>query len=283
MPHTAAQTLVDGLAFPEGARWHNGRLWFSDTYDLAVLCLDPESGIANRVAEVPGGPSGLGFLPDGRLLIASARDRQVLRREEDGTLHVHANLFGIASWHLNDMVVDAYGRAFVGNYGDDSAPPQPPQPADLAMVEPDGAAHVVATEMMFATGLVITRDGTMLIVAESGSAPCRLTGFSIEPDGSLTNRRTLIEFDSSVYPGGLAIDGEDGIWVASPFSAEVIRVTTSGTITDRMTVENPYAVALGGPDGRDLFVCTSDTWVPEDATRDRTGAIRRLRVTVPAG
>lgn len=282
MNDPAAETLVDGLAFPEGARWHDGALWFSDTHAREVLRLVP-GGAPERVARVPGRPSGLGFLPDGRLLIASTHDRRVLRREHDGTLVLHADLSAIATWHVNDMVVDAHGRAYVGNYGDASAPPAPPQPAELALVDPDGTARAVASELLFANGLVVSGDGATLIVAETRAAPGRLTAFAIDPrDGSLSGRRTLIEFDAAVFPDGLAIDAEDGVWVASPFSAEVIRVTAAGEISDRLAIADPYAVALGGADGRDLFVCTSGTWLPEQAERERSGAIRRLRVRVPA-
>lgn len=284
MNEPAVETLVDGLAFPEGARWHDGALWFSDTHACEVLRLDPGSGAVARVAEVPGRPSGLGFLPDGRLLISSTHDRRLLRREPDGTLVEHADLSAVATWHVNDMVVDRRGNAYVGNYGDGSAPPDPPHPAALALVPAaGGSARAVAEGMLFANGMVVTADGGTLIVAETRSAPGRLTAFAIDADdGSLRDRRTLVEFDDSVFPDGLAIDAEDGVWVASPFGAEVIRVDAAGTITDRLAVADPYAVALGGEDGRDLFVCTSGTWLPEQAERERSGAIRRLRVAVPA-
>jgi len=282
MTDITIESIASGLAFPECPRWREGRLWFSDIYRGVVLRLDPTTGDLERVVEVPGEPAGLGFLPDGRLLIASVQERKLYRLESDGTLAVHADLHGIATWHLNDMTVDATGRAYVGNYGDDSAPPAPPLPADLAMVEPDGSAHVVAEQMMFANGMVITTDGSTLIVAETRATPARLSAFTIEADGSLVDRRSLIEFDDPhILPDGIALDAENGVWVASPFNEEVIRVSAAGEITDRITVPHPYAVALGGADGRDLFVCTADTWVPEEALRLGGGAIRRLRVAVP--
>ncbi|WP_430335075.1 SMP-30/gluconolactonase/LRE family protein [Rhodococcus sp. ACT016] len=283
MADITIETIASGLAFPECPRWREGRLWFSDIYRGVVLRLDPTTGDLDRVVEVPGEPAGLGFLPDGRLLIASVQERKLYRLEADGTLAAHADLHGIATWHLNDMTVDASGRAYVGNYGDASAPPAPPFPADLAMVEPDGSAHVVAEQMMFANGMAITADGSTLIVAETRATPARLSAFTIEADGSLIDRRTLVEFDDPhVMPDGIALDAEDGVWVASPFNEEVIRVSAAGEITERITAPHPYAVALGGADGRDLFVCTADTWVPEDAIRIGGGAIRRLRVAVPA-
>jgi sugar lactone lactonase YvrE len=278
------ETLAEGLTFPEGARWHDGALWFSDTHARAVLRLDPASGALEQVAAVDGRPSGLGFLPDGRLLVSATHERRILRREHDGTLVEHADLTEIATWHVNDMVVDRHGRAYVGNYGDASAPPDPPRPAALALVEADGSgARAVAHDMLFANGMVVSGDGATLVVAETRAAPGRLTAFTIDPaDGSLSDRRTLVAFDETVFPDGLAIDCEDGIWVASPFGAEVIRVSAAGEVTDRLAIADPYAVALGGEDGRDLFVCTSGTWLPEQAERERSGAIRRLRVDVPA-
>lgn len=275
-------TLATGLAFPECPRWRDGHLWFSDIYRGVVLRLDPATGDVEHVVEVPGQPAGLGFLPDGDLLVASVEERRIYRLGSDGTLRPHANLSGIATWHLNDMTVDRHGRTYIGNYGDASAPPEPPFPADLAMVEADGTAHIVATEMMFANGMAITPDGSTLIVAETRATPARLSAFTIEADGSLVNRRALVEFDDPrVMPDGIALDAEGSVWVASPFSEEVIRVGADGAILDRVSVPHPYAVALGGADGRDLFVCTADTWVPEEALRLGGGAIRRMRVAVP--
>lgn len=283
MADITIETIASGLAFPECPRWREGRLWFSDIYRGVVLRLDPATGDLEQVTEVPGEPAGLGFLPDGRLLVASVQDRKIYVLDETGELQQHADLHAIASWHLNDMAVDARtGRAYVGNYGDDSTPPAPPFPVDLAMVEPDGTAHVVAEQMLFANGMAITPDGATLIVAETRATPGRLSTFTIETDGSLVNRRVLVEFDDPrVMPDGIALDAEGGVWVASPFSQEVIRVSAGGEITARIAVPHPYAVALGGADGRDLFVCTADTWVPEEALRIGGGAIRRLRVAVP--
>ncbi|MEU5841213.1 SMP-30/gluconolactonase/LRE family protein [Rhodococcus sp. NPDC047139] len=269
-----SEVLLDGLAFPECPRLHEGRLWFSDVYAGEVLCLDPGTGSAEVVARVDGHPAGLGFLPDGRLLIAAGVPRKVLRRESDGRLVEHADLSHVATWHLNDMFVDTHGRAYVGNYGDASAPPDPVRPAALALVEPDGSVRVAAEGLEFANGIVATGDGRTMIVAETRARPGRLTRFTVADDGSLTDRRTLVEFGSTVFPDGIAIDSEDGVWVASPFDGRVLRVSASGTITDEVAVANPYAVAV---DGDDLLVCTSSDWKPEIALRERTGAIVRVR------
>jgi sugar lactone lactonase YvrE len=277
MSTTSAEILADGLTFPEGARWRDGALWFSDMHGHQVLRLEPGND-AVTVAEIPECPSGLGFLPDGQLLVVSMHDRRVLRVEAGGAVHEHADLSGLAPWHCNDMAVDASGRAYVGNFGDDSAPPDPPAPTVLIAVASDGGAQIVADQLMFPNGIAVTDDNATLIVAETRSTPGRLTAFTIGDDGSLSDRRVLIEFGAGELPDGLALDGAGGIWVAMPFSNEVVRVGADGVVDERVRIENPYAVAVGGDDGRDLFVCTAPDWRPEEAVRLRGGAIRRLRV-----
>lgn len=272
------ETLVTGLMFPEGARWHDGALWFSDVHANVVQRL-ARDGTLTTVASVPDHPSGLGFLPDGRPLIVSMHDRRILRLDPDG-LHQHADLSQLAPWHCNDMVVTSTGRAYVGNFGDDSAPPDPPAPTVVIAVEPDGRARVVADELMFPNGLAITPDGGTLIVAETRSVPGCLTAFPIQEDGSLGARRVLTEFGAGELPDGLALDAAGGIWVAMPFSGDVVRVSPAGEVTQRVKVESAYAVAIGGPDGQDLFVCTAPSWIPEEAVRLRGGAISRMRVEI---
>lgn len=278
------EVVADGFRFPEGPRWHDGHLWFSDVHAGLVYRVDVDSGATHEVARTDTAPSGLGFLPDGRLLVASGTDLKVLRREADGTLAVHADLTHLASWQLNDLCVDGGGRAFVGDYGDGSAPPDPARPTDLLRVDPDGSAHVAASEMLFANGMVVTGDGGTLIVSETRSVPGRLTAFTLGRDGALTDRRSLCEFGSGVMPDGLAIDPEDNVWVASPFTGEVIRVNRSGEVEVRVAVSNPYAVAYrpvadGARGAGELFVCSSPDWRPEATSARPGGSI--LRAVVP--
>ena len=173
--------LLDGLEFPEGPRWHDGKLWFSDMGTNQVMTVDLD-GNAETVVEVQGQPSGLGWLPDERLLVVSMTDRRLLRLDPHGLVEV-ADLRELASFHCNDMVVDHQGRAYIGNFGYAfSDPSATPKLAEIVLVTPDGDARVVAQEMVFPNGIVITPDGRTLIVAESFAA--RLTAFDIEPDGS---------------------------------------------------------------------------------------------------
>jgi sugar lactone lactonase YvrE len=270
-------TVVEGLTFPEGARWHDGALWLSDMHGHRVLRVATD-GAQQIVAEVPECPSGLGFMPDGTLLIVSMHDRRLLRVGSDGVVLEHADLSTLAPWHLNDLAVDATGRAYVGNFGDASAPPDPPAPTVLIAVEPTGEARVVADDLHFPNGIAITLDGTTLIVAETRSVPGRLTSFTLAPNGDVSGRRTLIEFGPGELPDGIALDRDGRIWVAMPFSGEVVRVTSGGSVDARLQVDSPYAVAVGGREGDELFICTAPTWVPEEAARLRGGAVRRYSV-----
>ena len=258
--------LLDGLAFPEGPRWKDGKLWFSDMRTKQVMAVDLDGNV-ETIVEVQGKPSGLGWLPDGRLLVVSMTDRRLLRQDADGLVEV-VDLSELASFDCNDMVVDQQGRAYIGNFGYAFADPSAtPKLAELVLVTPDGEARVVADEISCPNGIVITPDGRTLITAEMFAA--RLTAFDIEPDGSLTRRRIWAQFDDRGFetpldtkrtlPDGICLDAEGAIWVASPTgSAEVLRVLEGGQVTHRVKVETlPFATMLGGPDGKTLFVCTS--------------------------
>lgn len=270
--------LVDGLAFGEGPRWHDGRLWYSDMHRRVVERVDL-GGNREQVCEVPNDPSGLGFLPDGRLLVVSMRDRRLLRLEDDGTLVEHANLWDLASWHLNDMVVDAEGRAYVGNFGFDLAAGAKPSPAELIMVEPDGSARVVAEDMKFPNGTVITPDGSTLIVAQSYGRD--LVAFSIADDGGLTDRRVWADLDGGT-PDGICLDAEGAVWYADPVGGDCVRVAEGGAELDRIvTGRKAFACMLGGPDRRHLFMLTADGSVPDKAVESLSGRIEVVEVEVP--
>ena len=271
------RVLLDGLVFPEGPRWHDGRLWFSDMHARRVMALGMD-GRAEVIVEVPGSPSGLGWLPDGRLLVVSMNDRRLLRLDPEGLNEV-ADLSGLAAFHCNDMVVDGAGRAYVGNFGFDLNQGQPFAPAEIVLVTPDGKARVVAADMAFPNGTVITPDGRTLIVGESFGA--RLTAFDIEPDGSLTGRRLWAQLESAV-PDGICLDAEGAIWVASPLSAEVLRVRENGEVTRRIPVETQaFACMLGGPDRRTLFILTAGSSHPDECRRNVNGRIEIVHVEVP--
>ncbi|WP_024793794.1 SMP-30/gluconolactonase/LRE family protein [Tomitella biformata] len=274
---TSPQTVLDGLCFPECPRWRDGALWFSDIFGEKVIRLDPRTGEAAEMAHIPGGPGGLGFLPDGDLLIAGVKDRKVYRRTADGTLSVHADLADLATWHLNDMFTDHLGRTYVGNYGDASSMPTPPRPASLVLIEPDGSARAVGDPLLFANGIAPTRDGRRLFVAETRSAPGRISTFAVAADGALSGRQTLREFGSMVFPDGIAVDTDDNIWVASPATSEVILIDGRDGHTIRtLSAPRPFAVALGGEAGEHLYVCASEHWDPATSREHRSGRILRI-------
>ena len=271
------KVLVDNLCFGEGPRWHDGRLYYSDMHAHTVHAVDM-NGRVEVITEVPASPSGLGWLPDGRMLIVSMMDRKLMRLE-DGALKLHADLSSLASCHLNDMVVDATGRAYVGNFGYDFFKGETQKAAELIMVDPGSTARIVAREMMFPNGSVIPPGGKTLIVGESMAH--RLTEFDISPDGSLTNRRVWAELGDSL-PDGIALDAEGAVWVASPFTYELVRVKRGGEVAEQIKREQmPIACALGGPDRRTLFVLTSETVEPNECRKKHSGHVEMTEVEFP--
>ncbi len=275
---TEFRTVLEGLAFPEGPRWHEGRLWFSDMHAHEVVVVDME-GNRETICEVPQRPSGLGWLPDGRLLVVSMVNRKLLRLETGGVLAEHADLSELATGNCNDMVVDTQGRAYVGNFGFDLDKGEEPKPAAVILVTPDGAARVAAEDMHFPNGAVITPDGGAIIIAETFAR--RLTAFDIEADGSLTNRRLFAEVGPA-FPDGICLDEEGAVWLASPRTNEVVRVHADGSIGERISTgdRGAYACMLGGPGRRTLFALVSKSSNPEECARERTGAILAREVAV---
>jgi sugar lactone lactonase YvrE len=271
-------TLLDGLCFGEGPRWHEGRLWLSDMHARTVLTVDLD-GKREDVAYVDGKPSGLGWLPDGRLLVVSMHERRLLRREPGGRFATHAELSSFTTSLCNDMVVDARGRAYVGNFGFDFERGEKPATTVLVRVDPDGHATVAADEMRFPNGSVITPDGRTLIVGESFGG-C-LTAFTIDADGSLSARREWARLEGAV-PDGICLDAENAVWVASPVSNEVLRVREGGAVAEHIPAgRRAIACMLGGPDRRTLFVLTSDGIAAEECLARRSARVEITRVDVP--
>ena len=272
------QIVVDGLTFPEGPRWHDGALWFSDFYTHRVLRVGAE-GRAEVVAHVPGRPSGLGWAKDGALLVVSMMDRSLLRL--DGSrLETVADLSAVATGPCNDMVVDDAGRAYIGNFGSDRHRGEPLRPACIARVDPDGSVTRAAEDLIFPNGTVITPDGRTLVVAETFAN--RLTAFDVAADGALSNRRVFAEL-GTCFPDGICLDAEGAVWVADSRHPRVLRVLEGGRV--ERTVElgagrSAFACMLGGDDRRTLFVCTNTGSGPTVA--DKTdGRVESVRVDVP--
>jgi sugar lactone lactonase YvrE len=271
-------TALSGLAFPECPRWHGGALYFSDQHDRRVVRFDVESGAAETVVEVDGQPSGLGWLPDGQMLVVSMLDLRVLRF--DGrSLHEHANLSDVARVQCNDMVVDSAGRAYVGNFGFDFESHEAPRTTTVARVDSDGSVTVAADDLGFPNGMVISPDGRTLVVAESMAA--RLTAFTVDGNGGLSDRRVYAPLETA--PDGICLDAEGAVWFAAPATPQCIRVSAGGEVLQRVDVGegHTYACALGGHDRRTLFVCAAPTHVPAENVRLHEGRIEVVTVEVP--
>ncbi len=277
---TDPRTLLDGRAFLEGPRWHDGALWVSDMHAQEVLRVTPD-GDPEVVANVAGDPSGLGWRPDGTMLIVSMRDRQLLARDPGGTVSVAADCSALATHEINDLVVDARGYAFISQFGFDFHGGAPFRKAPLLRVDPDGAVAPASDGLRMANGMVVTRDGRTLVAAESTGKD--LVAFDLGPDGALSNQRVWAPVPE--YPDGICIDSEDGVWIASPVGDVFVRVVEGGEVTDVVQVPGRHAIAcaLGGEDGHTLFCCTSPTHGEPDASRAARGArVEVLRVRIPA-
>lgn len=285
-----ARVLADGIYFGEGPRWHAGRLWFSDFYDQAVKSVHA-SGAVRTELEIDDQPSGLGWLPDGRLLVVAMNRMQVLRVDPDG-VRVHAELAGVAEYHANDMVVDAQGRAYVGNFGfalDEALALRGVEgviadhpTARLARVDPDGRVCTAAEDLHFPNGCVITPDGKTLIVAET--LAMRLSAYDIGPDGGLSNRRVWATFGMRA-PDGICLDANGHVWVANAIAAECILVEPGGKILETVVTDQPcYACMLGGPERRTLYMMTAPSSVASIVSASRQGQVAVAQVrTAGAG
>jgi sugar lactone lactonase YvrE len=274
------ETLLDGGAFYESPRWHDGRWWFSDFFRRVVLTLD-ERGRADEVVQVDGRPSGLGWLPDGSLLVVSMLDRRLMRLSPGGEPALHADLSGVCDWHANDMVVAADGSAYVGNFGFRMGN-EPPRATALVRVPPKGgSAARVADGLRFPNGVVITDDGATLIVAETWAS--RLTAFTVEPGGSLANRRLWAVIPRTA-PDGCALDAEGCVWFADARHNRCLRAAEGGEVVDVATVPEGmrcFACMLGGDDARTLAICAAPDYDVQRRSAARESVVYATRVDVP--
>jgi sugar lactone lactonase YvrE len=269
--------LIGGLGFPEGPRWHDGQLWFSDFGDRVVRAVGLD-GTVREIVRVDARPSGLGWLPDGSLLVVSMTDQRLLRTTSSGVA-MHADLSSFTRSACNDMVVDADGNAYVGYMGFDLlASPLEPKPAALLLVRRDGSVSVAAADLAFPNGVVIAPDRRTLIVAETFGR--RLTAFDVAKDATLSRRRVFAELPDRA-PDGICLDQSGAVWVADAAGKACVRVKEGGDVTDVIKTERGcYACALGGTDGRTLFLCLADGYDPSSMAL-HTASVEMLRVDVP--
>ena len=289
------QTLLDGGSYFEGPRWHDGRWWVSDFYRHAVFAITPD-GTAEEAVRLDGEPSGLGWLPDGSLLVVSKKDHRILRRTPSGELTVHADLSEYCGGDLNDLVVSADGHAYAGNFGFDLMGGADPAYTVVVHVAPDGTAEVAADELGFPNGMVITPDGGTLIVAETIAA--RFTAFTIGPGGALMDRRIwaqvaetppLGRLDQSLpklrfSPDGITLDAEGHIWAADALGGSAVRVAPGGDIVDEVRPPHGlgvFACMLGGEDGRTLLLAAAPDFAEENRRNAREAVLLTTMVEVP--
>ena len=279
--------VADGLGFVEAPRWRDGKLWFSDFYARRVHTVDP-SGKLEQVAYVAGQPSGLGFAPDGALMIVSSHDGHILRRH-DGVTSILADIGQIYRGGLNDMVVDGAGRCFVSAFpvptvGAGTVPAVPtPDTVSIPLfrVDQDGTVAVVAEDLKIPNGMVVTPDGKQLIVAETFGN--RLTAFDIAADGSLSGRRVWADLGKRL-PDGICLDAEGAVWVGSFSTSEYVRVREGGEVLQVIETPGRWAVScvLGGADGHDLYCATVELEIADYLDGRGHGRIERAHVDVPA-
>ncbi|MFD2473560.1 SMP-30/gluconolactonase/LRE family protein [Amycolatopsis silviterrae] len=273
--------VSSSAVYPESPRWKDGELWFSDVHDYALKKVSRD-GVVERLCEVPSRPAGLGFLPDGRLLVATAKDKCLWTFDGD-SLELCMDLSEMVTGLLNDMVVDGHGRAYVGDTGFNLMAGDEPAPGSILRVDVSGsgpvASRVVATGLDFPNGMALSGDGRRLWVAETRGP--RVTRFAVSPEGDLLDRETVIELPDLV--DGLCADAEDGVWVAVLRPGEFWRVASDGRVTRKISVAGQFAIActLGGPDRRNLYLCSAVTTMEDLARGVSSGRIHSLRVDVP--
>jgi sugar lactone lactonase YvrE len=281
--HTS-KILIDntrGLKFTESPRWHDGKLWFLDIHDKRIKTADLDRKVKTAV-ELGFIPNALGFRRDGSLLVGDAMQRKIFRWDGKA-LQPLANIAGVTVFCLSDGIVDARVRLYVGDIGYNFFDPtlKPVNTCVIACVDPDGRPRVVAKDLSFPNGMVITPDGRTLIVAETMGH--RLTAFDILDDGSLANRRVYAQLPADVNPDGIALDAEGAVWLANPDGRPaVLRVRQGGKILGQVELEtHGYAVMLGGPERRHLFICGSDSHDPAEIARKPSATLRVVEAEVP--
>lgn len=295
MADRSLATLVEAGHFFEGPRWHEGRWWVSDFYAHEVMTVT-EDGVTEAVMTVEGQPSGLGWLPDGSLLVVSMKDHRILHRALDGTVTEHADISQHCGGVANDMVVDAQGRAYVGNFGFDLMAGATPAATGLVRVDTDGSVVAVADDLRFPNGMVILPDETTLLVGETMG--CRYTAFTIAADGALHDRRVWAPLAptpdlgsleetlaaTTVAPDGCSLDAEDHIWAADALGGRAIRISPSGEIAEELKAPEClgiFACQLGGPDGRTLLLCVAPDFHEEARSASREAQLLTTTVDVP--
>ena len=272
--------IFSDLRFPEGARWHENQLWFSDMHTGQVFRSTPAARTLEEVVVVGDQPSGLGWLPDGSLLISCMLDRKVRRLGPDGAVSDFADVSMLTDAPINDLVTSEEGLTFLGGFGYDLYANAPQKPGPIFRIDRDGTPALVEKDMVFPNGSVILPGTSTLVVAETWAA--RLTAFDVGEHGRLLNKRVWAELPAGSTPDGICADAAGGVWVSSIGTSQFLRVEAGGRVTRAITVEGRCATdcVLGGPGGTTLFLLTSNSWQPSETT-SREGRVEAVEVEVP--
>jgi sugar lactone lactonase YvrE len=284
MEGNAMRRVCEGLAFAESPRWHGGSLWFSDFYTLRVQRLDPASGELRTVCEVPGQPSGLGWLPDGRLLVAGMLQRKVYVVDDAGTIAVHSDLDELNEHMLNDMIVAADGTAYVSGFGWNMWESSEFAPSPIIRVRPDGTAEPCTEPLGAPNGMALSEDGEVLVVAEPAAGG--LSRFTVTEDGDLVDRKVLplekAEGAAYVTPDGICLDADDHVWAADPMGQRMIRIAPDGAIVEEFAVDDhPLACVLAGPQRSTLYIAVGAVTHKSEMPLTPMGRLLATDVDVP--
>jgi sugar lactone lactonase YvrE len=282
----AHRRVLDGLWFGEGPRWQHQRLWFSDMHGHRVISTDLDGDVRTEAEMNDDEPSGLGWLPDGSLLIVAMETQQLRRITSDGVLAVHADLSSVARGSLNDMIVASDGTAYVGDMGHRIQEGGERRPGQTIAVRSDGSWFVAADDLESPNGHILTPDERTLLIAESAAA--RVTAFDRASDGTLSNRRVYASLQPSsegpqfAPPDGICLDAEGAVWVADPIGARVFRALPGGETTHEYRIDGliPVACVLGGVDRRTLLVCAAADWRRDEVRKSPSGIIAAIDVDI---
>ena len=274
------RTLLRGVVFGEQPRWHENQLWFSDWGTQEVIAVDLE-GNSEVVFRGPSFPLCVDWLPDGRLLVVSARDGLLLQREPDGSLQPYADLKAASEpAAVNELVVDGGGNAYVNGGGFNLMSGEPFAPGGITVVTPDGTARQVADDLAFPNGMLVMPDDATLVVAESYAK--RLTAFDIAADGGLSNRRVWAELGDGV-PDSICADADNAIWYADVPNRRCVRVREGGEVLQTVEIDRGcFACALGGGDGTTLFLLAQEWNGPANMLKGpRSGLVLTTEAPAP--
>jgi sugar lactone lactonase YvrE len=277
MPEADGSSVVlEGVAFPESPRWHEGRLWFSDWIAGEVIALEP-GGAPEVMARVDAFPFSIDWLPEGPMLITAGGE--VLRMEPDGSLVTHADLGDHTDYGWNEIVVDGRGNTYVNGAEFDLMGGGEFAPGCIALLAADGSARRVAEGLAFPNGMAVTPDGSTLIVAESYGK--KLTAFEIDADGGLADPRVWADLGDGV-PDGICIDAEEAVWYADVPNRRCVRLLEGGEVLATVDLDRGcFACMLGGSEGRTLFMVAQE-WSGTGGVGDGERTGRVLAVEAPA-